>query len=364
MICTSLTEAHTEQSEIPEKGYKKDDRLNTNFNLNPRKMSWKHFAPFLFLVQLVQFVSPATINDFYTAENIKKNAGMAQAQARAGPLVDVVEDFVETLIPGDPKSGLWYRIGIPKGGTTGTEGVNILLHGDGASSYISFPNAPLKDNLIGVALLAPHKLSKWGGGKCGNECDLERSEAQQHSVLIDAFITNELPKLVKFDPSKVYFTGASGGSLLLSNDFIPRFAEKYNAGYMLLCGGMGSKDIAKQDKMASVSRIHFQTSAQDLDYLRDPLTKTVQAVAASALKANMSPLRINQRFTIDRTPPGGHCGFDSLGLEKIDPELGQDEFDAGVQLMIDNFSNIMFKRKDIPSVTAMTSVLNDAPLVL
>lgn len=58
--------------------------------------------------------------------------------------------------------------GVPGGAaaanSTGMSGLNVLLHGDGGTSFFDFPNQAVQNNLMGVVVLAPNKEMFWGGG--------------------------------------------------------------------------------------------------------------------------------------------------------------------------------------------------------
>lgn len=65
--------------------------------------------------------------------------------------------------------------GVPGGAaapnTTGTGGINVMLHGDGGDSFFDFPNQAMQNNLMGVAVLAPNTEMFWGGGSGPNRVD-------------------------------------------------------------------------------------------------------------------------------------------------------------------------------------------------
>lgn len=70
---------------------------------------------------------------------------------------------------------------------------------------------------MGVVILAPDPNLFWGGGS-----GLQRTDSVAHSQAVNDLILNELPNVVAFNDSQVFFTDVSGGSLLLSGFFIPR----------------------------------------------------------------------------------------------------------------------------------------------
>jgi poly(3-hydroxybutyrate) depolymerase len=71
---------------------------------------------------------------------------------------------------------------------------------------------------MGIVVLAPNKNLFWGGGS-----GLQRTDGVAHAAAVNSLIQNQLSKDVAFDPGNVFFTGVSGGSLLLSGFFVPAF---------------------------------------------------------------------------------------------------------------------------------------------
>jgi hypothetical protein len=66
---------------------------------------------------------------------------------------------------------------------------------------------------------------------------LQRTGGVDHSQVVNNLILNELPNVVAFNNSQAFFTGISGGSLLLSSFFIPaQVADFKGAGVLLTCG--------------------------------------------------------------------------------------------------------------------------------
>ena len=117
--------------------------------------------------------------------------------------------------------------------TTGTMGVNVLLHGDGGQSFVDFPNQAVQNNLMGVVVLAPNQKKFWGGGS-----GLDRTDGVAHAAAVNSLIQDQMSQDVAFDPANVFFTGVSGGSLLMSGFFVPAFGAQYKTGVVLNCGAM------------------------------------------------------------------------------------------------------------------------------
>jgi poly(3-hydroxybutyrate) depolymerase len=179
---------------------------------------------------------------------------------------------------------------------------------------------------MGVVVLAPNKNLFWGGGS-----GLQRTDGVAHAAAVNSLIQNQLSQDVAFDPGNVFFTGVSGGSLLLSGFFVPAFGSTYKTGVVLNCGAL-TPQVAVVDPttLATSMKIHFQSTQDELALLQPAIPKAVTAYEKIATTAGMSAAQIGAMQTVDNTPNGGgHCGFDGKG------------FVSGVQLMSTNYANIM-----------------------
>ncbi|CZR55028.1 uncharacterized protein PAC_04914 [Phialocephala subalpina] len=210
--------------------------------------------------------------------------------------------------------------------STGTAGLNVLLHGDGGQSFFDFPNQAVQNNLMGVVVLAPNKNLFWGGGS-----GLQRTDGVAHAAAVNSLIQDQLSQDVAFDPGNVFFTGVSGGSLLLSGFFVPAFGAQYKTGVELNCGALVPQvNVTDPNTLATSMKIHFQSTKDELALLQPAIPKAIAAYEKIATDAGMSAAQIGTMQTADNTPNGGgHCGFDGTG------------FVAGVQLMATNYANVM-----------------------
>lgn len=229
-------------------------------------------------------------------------------------------------------------------------GINVLLHGDGATSFFDFPNQDVQGGLMGVVVLAPSESLLWGvtsGGPTG----LDRPDGVEHMQALNDLITNVLPQMVAFNASNVFFTGVSGGSLVLSGFFVPAHMANFaGTGVMLMCGALAPQVafVGANDVIAS-TKIHFQSSQNDQPELQQSIPESIAAFQALADDAGLSAAQIGALQTADNSPLGGHCEFD-----------GKD-FVSGVQLISDNFANIMQGGDgaiaEIPTDTVLKSVV-------
>ncbi|KAG9245218.1 hypothetical protein BJ878DRAFT_419669 [Calycina marina] len=210
--------------------------------------------------------------------------------------------------------------------STGTNGLNVLLHGDGGQSFIDFPNQAVQDNLMGVVVLAPNSDRFWGGGS-----GLDRTDGVAHSSAVNSLIQQQLAQDVAFDPTKVFFTGVSGGSIMLSGFFLPAFGATYQTGVVLACGALEPQvTVVDANTLVKSMKIHFQTTSDELALLHTAIPAAVTAYEKLATDAGMSDADIGAVQTVDSTPDqGGHCGFDGVA------------FVSGVQLLSDGYSQII-----------------------
>jgi hypothetical protein len=135
---------------------------------------------------------------------------------------------------------------------------------------------------------------------------------------------------VSFDSSKVFFTGVSGGSLLLSGFFVPAHMTNFKTGVLLNCGGLPPQ-VNFVDPAATISAttIHFQSTQQELAELQQSIPVSIKAFEKVAKDAGLSDQQIGGLQTVNNAPNGGHCAFDGKA------------FVSGVQLMANSFSNVI-----------------------
>lgn len=208
---------------------------------------------------------------------------------------------------------LRYKIAVPAQSDTKL-GLNVLLHGDGGDSFADFPNANVQNGLMGVVVLAPNDKLLWGGQSTRT---VQRPDGVAHATAVDALIRDELSKVANFDMANVWFSGVSGGSLLLSGFFMPMFMSRYKTGVMLMCGGLsppegraGLTSTLDQETIQKM-RIHWQSSTAELTSLKQTIPPAITYYETMARKAGLKDAAINVKQTADATPTGGHCAFDN-----------------------------------------------------
>ncbi|KAK1833093.1 hypothetical protein QBC39DRAFT_401996 [Podospora conica] len=212
-------------------------------------------------------------------------------------------------------------------------GLHLLLHGDGGQSFFTFPNqgAPTTASpLVGVVVLAPSENLLWGQ-RAGPPSGLDRPDGAADAALIAALVRDVLPRMVAFDAGNVFFTGVSGGALLLSGFFMPGQVARIpgTKGVLLMCGAMAPQVRVVGGGVFAGLRIHYQSTRGELVSLQGAIPEAVTAFEDLAAAAGLSRAEIGALQTVDNEPEGGHCEFDGRG------------FDSGIQVVVDGFGSIM-----------------------
>ncbi|KAJ0166488.1 hypothetical protein CTA2_7114 [Colletotrichum tanaceti] len=210
-------------------------------------------------------------------------------------------------------------------GAQGTLGLNVLFHGDGGQSFFDMPNQGVQQNLAGVAVLAPDPNLFWGGGQ-----GLRRTDGVAHAQAANDLIQQTLPQMMAFNQSNVYFTGVSGGSLMLSGFFMPAHMQNFAGnGVLLNCGALEPKVPVQNPQVIAGTRIHFQSTLQENSNLQGAIPASIKAYEKIATDAGLSTDQVNAKQTVNNSPNGGHCAFDEQG------------FVSGIQLVANNYATIM-----------------------
>lgn len=152
-----------------------------------------------------------------------------------------------------------------------------------------------------------------------------------HSQAVNDLMQQVLPQMVAFNSSNVFMTGVSGGSLTLSGFFVPAHMANFaGTGVLLMCGALAPQvDFNNSAAVASTTKIHFQSTQQELTSLQGAIPEAITAYEQLATQAGLDAQQVGALQTVDNTPNGGHCEFDEQG------------FSSGIQLISDNFASIM-----------------------
>jgi len=202
---------------------------------------------------------------------------------------------------------------------------------------------------MGVALLSPDPQLRWGGFDPQDATGLVRPDGAAHSAAVNELLTTELPKVVNFDATKIFMEGVSGGSLLLSGFMLPTFGASLGVpGAVLGCGGL-APEVAVQGDLSNL-RLHWQSTVDELPDLQTSIPQAIAAYEQLAADAGLTDAQISQLQTADASPNGGHCEFD------------QKDFVSGVQLLSDNYGDIINGNAALNGVTVTNGVVGNEQL--
>lgn len=212
-------------------------------------------------------------------------------------------------------------------------GLNVLLHGDGGASFEAFPHAGVRAGLMGCVVLAPNDALLWGGQSTRN---VQRPNGVAHAAAVDKLIRTVLPKVARFDSDQVWFTGVSGGSLLLSGFFGPAYMESYKTGMMLLCGGLAPPARRVTSTLDAQTlgkiRLHWQTSQNELASLKTQIPAGIRFYEDAARTVGVDASVIDKLQTVDATPTGSHCAFDNIGFNSGIAEMMEEQTWSSIML--------------------------------
>ncbi|KAF9457418.1 hypothetical protein BDZ94DRAFT_1273229 [Collybia nuda] len=284
-------------------------------------------------------------------KNTKAATGATQA-TDGSTIIDkkvVINGLTMRFKVSAPASELVGAAGAGATGATGKLGINVLFHGDGGQSFFDFPNQGVNNGIMGVALLSPDPQLRWGGFDPNDNTGLVRPDGPAHSAAVNQLLTTELPKVVNFDPTQIFMEGVSGGSLLLSGFMLPTFGASLAVpGAVMGCGGLPPQVAVQGD--LSKTRIHWQSTTDELPELQTSIPQAITAYETLASKAGLSTAQINQLQTADASPNGGHCEFD------------QKDFVSGVQLLSDNYADILAGGATLNGVAVTNGVVGNEAL--
>lgn len=117
----------------------------------------------------------------------------------------------------------------------------------------------------------------------------------------------ELPKVIAFNQSQTFFTGVSGGSLLLSGFYVPAFMSQFKTGVLFNCGALPPQ-VPFKDAAATIgaTTIHWQSTKQELALIQQQLPRAITAYESLATQAGLAASQINALQTVNNSPDGGH----------------------------------------------------------
>lgn len=121
---------------------------------------------------------------------------------------------------------------------------------------------------------------------------------------------------------------------------------------LLNCGALAPQVPVADPTAAALTRVHFQSTLRELELLQGAIPEALLAYEELAASAGLGAAGVNALLTVDNSPDGGHCEFD-----------GQD-FVAGVQLMADNFANVIAGDGEVEGIgNVLNGVVGNEALV-
>jgi hypothetical protein len=134
----------------------------------------------------------------------------------------------------------------------------------------------------------------------GGGSGLQRTDGVAYAAAVNSLVHNQLSQDVAFDPGNVFFTGVSGGSLLLSGFFVPAFGAQYKTSVVLNCGALNPQvAVAEAATLIISMKIRFQSTKDEPALLQSAIPKAITVYENLATDAGISAAQ-----TVDNTLNG------------------------------------------------------------
>jgi hypothetical protein len=198
------------------------------------------------------------------------------------------------------------KIVLPEGGS-GPLSLGLYLHGDGAGAHKS--NSALRtltswadaEHGIIVSALAPNGCAWWQTP--AHDCQATTTEpdndAENTAALESAFVALLDAYDVRLD--RTFYYGSSGGSIFLTEQWLPLQGHRHPGVFALNCGGKTAKRTWAWDttdtSLRAKQSLAFTYGDQDF------LVPDIEASIADLEKRSFEP-------TIKVIPGAAHCAFD------------------------------------------------------
>lgn len=184
----------------------------------------------------------------------------------------------------------------------------LYLHGDGAGAHKSGSAlktmAPWLDtaHALGVSVLAPNGCSWWQTPS--HDCAATASEpdraADNAKALAGAL--EALGRAYDLRADKTYYYGSSGGSIFLTEQWLPLEGGRHPGVFALMCGGEATARPFAWDTSSTPRRSRFGFTYGDQDFLKKDIEGAVRALRDKGLDVSEKVL-----------PGAAHCAFDAHG---------------------------------------------------
>ncbi|HQY63552.1 MAG: hypothetical protein IPQ09_11290 [Myxococcales bacterium] len=184
----------------------------------------------------------------------------------------------------------------------------LYLHGDGAGAHKSGSAlrtmAPWLDAArgLGVSVLAPNGCSWWQSPShdCASAGSTSDRAADNTKALAGAF--EALGRAYDLRTDRTYYYGSSGGSIFLTEQWLPLEGGRHPGVFALMCGGEATTRAFAWDPASATRRSRFGFTYGDQDFLKKDIEGAARALRDKGLDVN------------ERVLPGAaHCAFDAHG---------------------------------------------------
>jgi hypothetical protein len=184
----------------------------------------------------------------------------------------------------------------------------LYLHGDGAGAHKSGSAlktmAPWLDAAhgLGVSVLAPNGCSWWqtpAHDCAGSASDPDRA-ADNAKALSGAL--EALARAYDLRADKTYYYGSSGGSIFLTEQWLPLEGGRHPGVFALMCGGEATARAFAWDTSTTPRRSRFGFTYGDQDFLKKDIEGAVRALREKGLEVSEKVI-----------PGAAHCAFDAHG---------------------------------------------------
>ena len=184
----------------------------------------------------------------------------------------------------------------------------LYLHGDGAGAHKS--NSALKTMLpwldekhgLGVSLLAPNGCAWWQKPSydCSGSANAPDTAAENSKALVAALEALYAKYDVRLDGVAYY--GSSGGSIFLTEQWLPLHGAEYMGVFALMCGGKKPRQAFAWDTndTALVAKNPLFFTYGDQDFLVPDIGEAITALQGKKLTVTKKVI-----------PGAQHCAFNS-----------------------------------------------------
>lgn len=200
------------------------------------------------------------------------------------------------------------EVKVVEGKGTGPLRLALYVHGDGAGAHKS--NSALKTMLpwldaqhgLGVSVLAPNGCAWWQKPSydCSGSANAPDTNAENSKALLEALETLYTKRDIRLDGIAYY--GSSGGSIFLTEEWLPLHGDAYSGVFALMCGGKKPRQSFAWDTndAALVAKVPLFFTYGDQDFLVPEIDEAITALEGKKLSVTKKVIAGAQ-----------HCAFNS-----------------------------------------------------